>query len=355
MRWNQPSLSLFALLMSLGMLNADSFAEEDPYLRVPESVATTQKEMKPYKQRLRDTTITFEMVPIPGGEFLMGSPASDGYLLKDEAPAHRVRIEPFWMGKHEVTWNEYNTWRDKLDIKFRAEIPRIQDAIDKRADAITRPTKEYADMSYGMGIDGFPAINLTQLGAKMYCAWLSEKTGQYYRLPTEAEWEYACRAGTTTIYSFGDDVKDLGDYAWYYENCGERYHKIGLKKPNPWGLHDMHGNVAEWCLDQYIEDYYGRFKPNHVANSPLAVPTILYPRVVRGGSWFDDPDALRSSKRIPSSPDWKIQDAQLPQSMWYHTDADWVGFRLVRPLKRPTDEEIQKQVLYPDIPKHLIK
>src|SRR5690606_8296548 len=243
---------------------------QDPYLRDPDSDATTEAEMKPYKQRLRDTEITFEMVPIPGGTFTMGSPESEENRNDDESPLHQVTISPFWMGKHEVTWDEYDTWRTELDRQRRNLMRRTADDVDKAADAVTRPTTEYTDMTFGMGHDGFPAISMTQLAAKFYCHWLSQKTGHYYRLPTEAEWEYACRAGTTTAYSFGDDPEDLDEYAWYYDNSDEAYHKVGLKKPNPWGLYDMHGNVSEWCLDQYVPDFYARFAGDKPAVNPLA-------------------------------------------------------------------------------------
>jgi formylglycine-generating enzyme required for sulfatase activity len=331
----------------------------DPYLRDPDSIATTPAEMKPYKQRLRDTEVVFEMVPIPGGTFLMGSPAGEEGREDDEGPQHLVQVEPFWMGKCEVTWDEYDTYRTNLDVQRRRLLGRDPDDVDHQADAVTRPTTEYTDMTFGSGHDGYPAICMTQLAAKMYCKWLSEKAGQYYRLPTEAEWEYACRAGTTTAYSFGDDPEKLGEYAWYFDNVGEdrqvNYQKVGQKKPNPWGLHDMHGNVMEWCLDQYVEDFNQQFDRDTPAVFPVAVPVKLYPRVVRGGSWFDDPEMLRSANREKSDPTWKIQDPQLPQSMWYHTDADFVGFRIIRPLHPPTEEQIQKYVLYPDIPEELRK
>jgi formylglycine-generating enzyme required for sulfatase activity len=185
---------------------------------------------------------------------------------------------------------------------------------------------------------------MTQHAAKMYCRWLSEKTGHFYRLPTEAEWEYACRAGKTTAYSFGDTPDDLDDYGWFYDNSDEQYHEIGKKKPNPWGLFDMHGNVSEWVLDRYDADWY----TTGAAKSPLNVPTDMYPRIVRGGSWDDDPDGLRSASRYSSDPEWKFQDPQIPKSIWYHTDALHVGFRVIRPLNPPSLEERKKLKLDPE-------
>jgi formylglycine-generating enzyme required for sulfatase activity len=195
-------------------------------------------------------------------------------------------------------------------------------------------------MTFGMGKDGYPAICMTQLAAKMYCKWLSAKTGRLYRLPTEAEWEYACRAGTTTAYSFGDQPGQLDEYAWYFDNC-DAYQKVGQKKPNPWGLHDMHGNVTEWVLDQYAPDGYAQLAARQETN-PVLAPTAIYPRVVRGGSWLDDPEMLRSAARGKSDPEWKKQDPQIPRSVWYHTNADFVGFRVVRPWRTPAAGEAER-------------
>jgi formylglycine-generating enzyme required for sulfatase activity len=181
---------------------------------------------------------------------------------------------------------------------------------------------------------------MTQFDAKVYCKWLSAKTGRYYRLPTEAEWEYACRCGKPTAYSFGDDPARLGDYGWFEDNSEEKYHQVGKKKPNEWGLYDMHGNVAEWCLDQYEADRYKQLGGKE-DNQVLPV-TKAYPHVVRGGAWTDEAPLLRSAARRCSSADWKAQDPQIPQSIWYFTDANFVGFRVVRPLIPPTVEEAAK-------------
>jgi formylglycine-generating enzyme required for sulfatase activity len=258
-------------------------------------------------------------------------------------------MAPFWMGKYEVTWNEFELFMypDLEKERSRTEVASINSIpaavyVSPVADAVTRPTRPYVEMSFGMGKDGFPAISMTQHAANKYCEWLSAKTGRFYRLPTEAEWEYACRAGTSTAYSFGDDPSKLGEYAWYGKNSDFKYQKVGRKKPNPWGLYDMHGNVVEWCLDQYDANYYGSFA-GEVAADPWNKANKPYPHVARGGSWDDeDPALLRSAARRASSKEWKIQDPQLPKSIWYHTDAQFLGFRLVRPLKVPPPEELMK-------------
>ena len=304
-------------------------------VEIPDSIAKTEAEMKKYTDVITGTEIKFDMVPIPGGTYEMGSPDKEAGRKDDESPRHKVTIAPFWMGKCEVTWDEYDIWSYNLDIKRREVAKKVATDRDKVSDAVTRPTKPYTDMTFGMGHDGYPAICMTTLAAKTYCEWLSAKTGRYYRLPTEAEWEYACRAGTTTAYSFGDDSEKLGDFAWYLKNSEEKTQKVGKKKPNPWGLYDMHGNVQEWCLDQYFPDTY---KKSAAAN-PLVKATKEYPTVVRGGSWEADVAMCRSAARESSNAEWKVQDPQIPKSKWFLTDALFVGFRVVRPLVEPTAAE----------------
>lgn len=315
-------------------------ADHPAPLPVPNSAASTEEEMKPYTEIVEHSSGKIEMVPIRGGTFVMGSPESEPNRNDDEGPQHKVEVSPFWMSKFEITWDSYEVWMADLDIFRRTALGIEANQRDKLADPyqISQPTKPYTDMTFGMGKRGYPAICMTQHAARTFCKWLTAKTGRYYRLPTEAEWEYACRAGTSTAYSFGDDPKDLDQYAWYYENSDDTYQKVGLKKPNPWGLYDMHGNVAEWVLDQHVADFYQQ-SGSGVAKNPLAVPTKLYPRVVRGGGWDSDPEELRSAARAGSDEEWKAQDPQVPQSIWYHTDALHVGFRIVRPLVEPSAEE----------------
>lgn len=315
-------------------------------LKVKDSSAKTAQEMKTYEEEIEHTTVKIRMLPIPGGEFVMGSPADEADRNDDETQ-HKVKLDPFWMAETETTWDTYLIWMYDLDIAMRKQAKVAPNARDNAADEyqLSQPTAPYTAMDFGMGTRGYPAICMTQLAAKTFCNWLTEKTGRYYRLPTEAEWEYACRAGTKTAYSWGDDPEETVDYAWFYDNAADeedKYRKVKKKKPNPWGLYDMHGNVCEWVLDQYDEDFLTK-STDEALHNPLIIPKKLYPRVVRGGSWLDDPDMLRSAAREKSSPDWKMQDPQLPKSIWYHTDATFVGFRIVRPLNRPTKDEIKQK------------
>jgi formylglycine-generating enzyme required for sulfatase activity len=288
---------------------------------------------KGYAETMPGTKIKFEMVPIPGGTFLMGSPADEKGRAADEGPQHPVSIRPFWMGKCEVSWDEYDVWReDKTAIVGPGK--DNEEPLKGDADAITRPTPPYGDPTFGLGHDGFPAICMTHHAAMEYCRWLSKKTGKPYRLPTEAEWEWACRAGTTTAYFFGNNPKQLDDYAWYAGNSEEFTHEVGQKKPNPWGLHDMLGNVAEWCLDRYDASYYAKFQVNKPTLSPVLLPVEKrFGDVVRGGSYLDKPNGVRCASRRASELKWIKLDPNRPRSIWWLTSAEFVGFRVVCPVE----------------------
>ena len=268
----------------------------------------------------------------------MGSPSYEANRIADEGPVHEVYIDSFWMGKFEITWDLFHLFMSR-EIDKNQAISNINNEVNLEVDAVSAATTPYVEMSFGMGTDGYPAISMTQLSASKFCEWLSAMTGNYYRLPTEAEWECACRAGSDTPYSF-KDKNQISDYAWYDENSDGKYHKVGEKKPNPWGLHDMHGNVSEWTLDQYKPTIYQR-SDTEVSN-PFENATKLYPRVARGGSFMDRSYRLRSSARLASNKKWKKQDPQITRSVWWHTDAQFLGFRVIRPYKTPTIQEQNK-------------
>lgn len=199
-----------------------------------------------------------EFVFIKGGEFMMGSP--DGKGSTNQHPQHRVKVSGFWMGKYEVTQQQY------------------------RAISGTNP-------SHFKG-DNLPVENVNWIDAKNFCEKFSRKYSVQARLPFEAEWEYACRAGTTTVYYWGDGID--GNYFWNSDNSGETPHAPGGKRPNAWGLYDMIGNVEEWCEDWYGEDYY-RSSPCENPTGPDTGERRF--RVVRGGSWSHHADYLSSSFR----------------------------------------------------------
>jgi formylglycine-generating enzyme len=303
--------------------------------------------MVPYVERIPGTTVEFTMLPIPGGKFTMGSPESEAGRNDDEGPQVEVMIEPFWMGKHEITWQEYQKYMkmESLYAEFHAQGKRYpaDDKLDG-LDVITAPSSLY-DSSFTYAAGGEPrqaAATISQFAAKQYTKWLSLMLNDFYRLPYEAEWEYACRAGTTTMYYFGDDPDELEDHAWIFENSDDCRQEVGKKRPNPWGLHDMYGNVAEWVLDQYSAEGY-----RHIQGASVSVkesfnkPTKVDPRVVRGGSYLSEPDECRSASRLASEKAWRSSDPNIPQSPWWYTDepATGVGFRIVRPFMEVSREE----------------
>ncbi|MEA5402200.1 formylglycine-generating enzyme family protein [Arcicella sp. DC2W] len=295
-------------------------------------IIITQKsiaqDFKPYEQTIPNTSVKYKMMPIPAGEFMLGSPDSEQGHEVDESPQVKVKIEPFWMGAYEVTYDEYQLF-------FEEE----RDP-EPRPDAITRPSPPYIDFTLGMGkVGGFPANSMQQYAALMYCKWLYYKTGIFHRLPTEAEWEYACRAGSNTAFFFGNDASKMSDYAWFKNNSEDKYHHVGEKKPNAWGLYDMLGNVAEWTLDQYDETFYQKIQVGET--NPYNAKLKRYPSTVKGGNYQDEAIQLRSANRLKSDAVWNRRDPQIPKSKWWNADSPFVGFRIIRPLKQPTKEEVE--------------
>ncbi len=309
-------------------------------------VATTGK-VKAYTQKFKDSKVTFDMVAIPGGSFKFGSPATEADRGDDEGPQVTIKMKPFWMGKHEVTWDEFDQFLTIYPIlKDGGGVPEILKK--KQADAISFPTPIYPQEAIPMinslgRAGGYPASSMTQICAKMYCKWLSKKTGHFYRLPTEAEWEYAAKAGTTTAYYFGNDPEDLSKHSWFFDNSENddeepAYRKVGLKGANPWGLYDMHGNVAEWVTGQYDAKLHQKLAAKKMATNldTMIRATTIFPRTVKGGGFESDAEDCRSSARIASESEWQIRDPQLPRSVWWNTETFWVGFRIVRPVNPPS-------------------
>ncbi len=201
------------------------------------------------------------MVELPGGKFMMGSPDSDPDAQSSEKPQHQVKVNSFAIGKYPVTQAQYQAVMGTNPSRFQ-----------------NNPQN--------------PVENVSWDDAQAFCRKLSQITGKTYRLPTEAEWEYACRAGTTTRFYFGDDANQLGDYAWYEGNSGGTTHPVGQKKPNAWGLYDISGNVWEWCEDNWHSTY---------ENAPKDGSAWLTNdndfKILRGGSWVVIPNGCRSASR----------------------------------------------------------
>jgi formylglycine-generating enzyme required for sulfatase activity len=287
---------------------------------------TTEKDFKAYEQSVPSSSLKIKMTPIPAGSFILGNNNS---AATDEKPAHKINISAFWMGVYEITHDQY-------DIFFKDELTSVNADVD----AVTRPTAQYIDLSWDMGRDGgFPANSMSQFNALMFCRWLYKNTGIFYRLPTEAEWEYAAHAGSANKYYFGNDSSQLKEYAWFATNSSNKYQKVGQKKPNAWGLYDMLGNLTEWTLDHYSGNYYSKLKDG--ASDPTAeILKTKYPHTLKGGSYLDKPEDLYVTNRWSSDPSWNKRDPQIPKSKWWLTDGAHVGFRIIRPLAQPTKEEV---------------
>ncbi len=301
-----------------------------------------------YAERIPGTSVSFELVAIPAGTFQMGSPESEAYRRQDEGPGHEVILSPFWMGRVEVTWDEVEAWYRATKAEGRTDTRRAS-AGALGVDAITGATPPYVPPDQGWGKGDRPAITMTYSAAVQYTRWLSEVTGKGYRLPTEAEWEYAARGGTTTPYFFegnpqqyterrflnrlfGRNTDILDRYAVHSSNSGARTQPPTEAEANPFGLVNMLGNVWEFCLDWYAEDTYGSRGGVSPAVNPRG-PEGGSEHVMRGGSFRSDPAELRSAARNHTRTDaCLLTDPQSPKSLWWYSDCNDIGLRVVRGL-----------------------
>lgn len=293
-------------------------------------------------------SIGMKLVLIPPGEFDMGSTqeeveqllkrAKEGnypswYVpnLPREAPRHRVRLtKPFCLATCEVTTGVFRKFVEEAAYKTDAEEDgKGSYGLDKSG--VYRRSPEFVWHNPGfVQTESHPVVDVSWNDATALCEWLSRKESKEYRLPTEAEWEYACRAGSASSYHFGDDATSLGEYAWYASNSGDGTHPVGEKKPNAWGVHDMHGNVWEWCSDWFAAEYYAESP----ANDPVG-PASGTSRVLRGGSWdqWAYPDFLRCAYRFKCGSDER----------WNH-----IGFRVAMAPPSPKPERAGKSPVSPE-------
>jgi formylglycine-generating enzyme required for sulfatase activity/cytochrome c553 len=264
-----------------------------------------------YTENIPGIGVSFDMIAIPGGTVKIGSPEKQPGRDTNDLPVKEVTVKAFWMGKHEITWQEFLPW----------VFAEKEEADKSKADGVTHPTKPYGSVYRERGEKGYPALGMSQHAATEFCRWLSFKTGKKYRLPTEAEWEYACRAGATTAYFWGDDPAQAKEYGWYADNSKVTTQPVGKLKPNPFGLYDIVGNLGEWC-----------------AKESKGVPGVL-----RGGGFPDAVAKLRCAFRVVETPEWNELDPQSPPSIWWLSAADYVGLRVVRSLQDETTGKAEIQ------------
>jgi len=300
------------------------------------------KSFEKYTEFIPGSSVSFEMVPVPEGIFTLGSPEKEALRDEDEGPQRKVKISKFFMGKIEVTWNEYMVFFSQTSAEGKSET-----SSSGNLDAITGATPPWGAPDQGWGKRTRPAITMTHHAAVVYCQWLSKVTGKNYRLPTEAEWEYACRGGTETPYFFegtakdytsegffkklfGTDTSTIASYVTYMGNSPNKTQEPSFVKENPFGLLNMLGNVAEFCSDWYNPDIYNSYPTdNKMALNPKG-PSKGTEHVIRGGAYWSDAKDVRSAAREHTQQDaWLLTDPQIPKSIWWYSDSKHVGFRVV--------------------------
>jgi formylglycine-generating enzyme required for sulfatase activity len=291
------------------------------------SIAAQSQDLKAYEQQVTES-IKIKMLPVKAGSFAIGTPGSEEGRDADEGPQKNISVSAFWMSEKEITFGQWDAFFKNIDVVQSKNIS---------VDAVSRPTAQYIDLTWGMGRDAtHPTNSMSHQAAIMYCKWLYEKTGVFFRLPTEAEWEYACRAGSANPIS----KTRVTEYAFFKDNSEGKFQKTGQLRPNAWGFYDMLGNLSEWTLDQYDAFAYKNLKEGSI--DPVAPPASKYPKVVRGGSYLDPAKEIRCGNRIASEAAWNKRDPQVPKSKWWLTDGMFVGFRVVRPAVQPSSVEIKR-------------
>ena len=305
---------------------------------VYDSLATVDS-FEDFTETVPGTKAAIRMIAVPGGEFTMGSPAKEPFRGDDEGPQRQVRISPFFMGEVEVTWRQFWAFYNETMSEGRTPPEKIY-ANNNRpdVDAVSGPTPPFGFPDQGWGMGDRPAITMTHYAATTFCQWLSLRTGRHYRLPTEAEWEYAARGGTDTPYFFegspkrysssgllgklkGADTTTIASHVIYSANSSGKTQEPGSVKPNPFGLKNMLGNVMEYCSDWYAEDAYSGLTDGAV--DPKG-PESGKEHVVRGGTFADD-----ASGGHTEHDKWLKTDPQNPKSIWWYSDIKSVGFRVV--------------------------
>ena len=297
-----------------------------------------------YTEFIPNTSVSFSMIAIKGGTYKMGSPEKENYRDADESPVRNISVSSFFMGAVEVTWDEFWAFYASTMAEGRLDPTKVIEHNASDPDAISGPTPPFGIPDQGWGSGDRPAITMTHYAAQTYCQWLSQVTGKKYRLPTEAEWEYACRAGTETPYFFegdpktyskggirskifGIDTSTINSFVIYSINSGAKTREPSNVMANPFGLKNTSGNVLEYCSDWYSADAYSQTEPNVMDPEGPATGTE---HVVRGGNYNSDAGDVRSAARDHTKSEaWLITDPQLPKSIWWYSDIKGIGFRVV--------------------------
>jgi formylglycine-generating enzyme required for sulfatase activity len=296
-----------------------------------------------FTETVPNTSISFNMKAIPGGSFKIGSPVDEQMNEPDEQPRKEVKISPFFMAEIEVTWDAYLAFYSATAAEGRSTDTEGT-RTDTEVDAITGPTPPYGQPDQNWGLGDRPAITMTHFAAETYCKWLSQVTGKTYRLPTEAEWEYAARGGTETPYFFEGNPKDFSEkgffgklfgksndlinkYVIYAGNSQAKTETPDLVEPNPYGLKNILGNAAEYCSDWYAEDAYDKLTDG--VSDPKG-PESGEEHVIRGGSFRSTVGEVRSASRdYTKTEEWLKTDPQMPKSKWWLSDCNFISFRVV--------------------------